>query len=74
MMTFVEGNSGWSFGLELLNDHFSTLTGFKIVYVVLFCWWGDLSSTLQPLFHRRNVTSLSLLYHYSHGKRSIPPF
>ena len=32
---------------------------------------SDLFTTLQPLSHRRNVASLTLLYRYFHGKCSV---
>lgn len=54
-------------GLEKLNDNLSALIEFEICYAFLL---GKTFPTLHPIFFKRNVASLSLIYTYFHAKFS----
>lgn len=54
-------------GLEKLNDNLSALIEFEICYAFLL---GKTFPTLHPIFFKRNVASLSLIYSYFHAKFS----
>lgn len=53
--------------LEQVNFHFPNLIRFKMVYAAL---WMMTYSPQQPLSHRRNTGSLSLIYRYFDSKCS----
>lgn len=54
------------------GDNQSPFSSFDRLQKPLHGLLGDeLCFTLKPLFHRRNIAGLQLLYRYFHGRRSI---